>query len=105
MGQEFMGKTFDEALTEDEKVWLQTWDKHDLIAANEAEYGDAGVDQDDDDEDEGDDYDSWKVAELEAEVAKRNKGRDEDDLIEPESGRKADLIAALREDDEPDTEE
>lgn len=41
-------------------------------------------------ETEGDDYDSWKKAELEAEVEKR--GLDA-------SGNKADLIAALREDD------
>lgn len=39
------------------------------------------------------------VPELEAEIASRNEGRDEADLIKPQSGKKADLLAALSADD------
>lgn len=39
-------------------------------------------------------------ADLEAEIAKRNEGRDEADLIKPEGkGNKPDLVAALAADD------
>lgn len=45
-------------------------------------------------------YSEWLKADLEAEVASRNEGRDEDDAIEVEgSGNKPDLIAALEADD------
>lgn len=47
--------------------------------------------------DEG--YGSWKVAALKAEVDKRNANRAEGDEIDPESGKKADLVAALEADD------
>jgi hypothetical protein len=39
------------------------------------------------------------VADLKAEVERRNEGRDEADLIAPEGTKKADLIAALEADD------
>lgn len=44
-------------------------------------------------------YDGLKVDELKAEIASRNEGRDEGDLIS-DDGRKADLVAALELDDE-----
>lgn len=45
-------------------------------------------------------YGSWKKADLEAEVAKRNEGRDDDDLVVVEApGNKAELVAALEADD------
>jgi hypothetical protein len=47
-------------------------------------------------EDEG--YQSFKVADLRAEIERRNEGRDEGDLL-PVDGKKADLIAALEADD------
>lgn len=40
------------------------------------------------------------VDELKAEIKRRNEGRDDDAKIKPASQRKADLQAALREDDE-----
>ena len=44
-------------------------------------------------------YSALKVDDLKAEIANRNEGRDEADLI-PTTGHKADLIAALEADDE-----
>jgi hypothetical protein len=44
-------------------------------------------------------YSSLKVADLTAEIAKRNEGREESDRIQSGSGTKADLIAALEADD------
>lgn len=44
-------------------------------------------------------YVDLKVDELKAEIAKRNEGRDDADLISDE-GKKADLVAALELDDE-----
>lgn len=42
---------------------------------------------------------SGKVADLLAEIDRRNEGRDEDSLIVPASQRKSDLLAALAADD------
>lgn len=47
----------------------------------------------------GDDYESLKVADLKAEIERRNEGRDEEDQI-PATGNKADLVEALAADDE-----
>lgn len=44
------------------------------------------------------DYNDLKVAELDEEIAKRNEGRAEEDLI-PDDGNKADKVAALEADD------
>lgn len=55
-------------------------------------------------------YEEWDKADLEAEVARRNEGRDEDDQIVPEgTGKsggvvKADLVTALEADDEAASE-
>ena len=46
-----------------------------------------------------DGYASMKVADLRAEIARRNAGREEVDRL-PDDGRKADLIAVLEADDE-----
>lgn len=46
-----------------------------------------------------DDYESMKVADLKAEIARRNEGRADDDQI-PATGNKDDLVAALAADDE-----
>lgn len=43
-------------------------------------------------------YARMKVAELRAEIERRNEGRDEADLL-PSDGKKADLAAALQADD------
>lgn len=45
------------------------------------------------------DYEAMKVADLRAEIARRNKDRHEADCL-PDDGRKADLIAVLEADDE-----
>ncbi|HET6816881.1 MAG TPA: hypothetical protein VFH66_06605 [Mycobacteriales bacterium] len=45
-------------------------------------------------------YSKQKVADLQAEIDRRNEGRDEADQIAPEGEKKADLIAALEADDE-----
>lgn len=44
-------------------------------------------------------YADMKVADLRAEIERRNTGRDEADRL-PDDGRKADLIAVLEADDE-----
>lgn len=44
-------------------------------------------------------YEAMKVADLRAEIERRNTGRDEADRL-PDDGRKADLIAVLETDDE-----
>lgn len=43
-------------------------------------------------------YAAMKVADLQAEVERRNEGRDEADRLSPE-GKKADLVAVLEADD------
>jgi hypothetical protein len=43
-------------------------------------------------------YAGWKAAELKAEIATRNEGRDDDAKL-PAKGKNADLIAALEADD------
>lgn len=50
------------------------------------------------DAESGSGYGDQKVADLKAEIAQRNEGREEADLI-PGDGNKADLIAALEADD------
>lgn len=59
-------------------------------------------DEDDEDEPEAEDYSGkeWTVDSLTAEIDSRNEERDEDDQIVPDTGKKADLIKALLEDDE-----
>lgn len=46
------------------------------------------------------DYDDYTVDHLKAEIAARNADREDDDLIEPDSKKKADLVSALEDDDE-----
>lgn len=46
------------------------------------------------------DYESWTVPDLKAEVSQRNEDRNEDDQIKPDSNKKADLVAAIIADDE-----
>lgn len=46
----------------------------------------------------------WTVAELQKEIDGRNEEREEGDVITPDSGKKADLIAALMHDDETEDE-
>jgi hypothetical protein len=48
-------------------------------------------------------YDSLKVDELNEEIDRRNEDRGEADLIKPDSGKKADLVAALEADDNTTT--
>lgn len=45
------------------------------------------------------DYTKLVKADLHAEIAKRNEGREEDNLIKPESDKNPDLVAALVADD------
>lgn len=51
-------------------------------------------------EDDESPYSGLKVADLKAEVEKRNTDREDDAKVSPESDKKADLIAALVADDE-----
>lgn len=79
---------WDAPLSEDDKLWLRnagTVGVADRIAENEAQYGLA---EDDDDTPE-DDYDERTVAELKAEAASREP-------VVAVSGKRADIIAALR---------
>src|SRR5690606_3664860 len=52
----------------------------------------------------GSDYWRMKLADLRAEIQRRNGGRDAADLL-PVEGRKADLVAALEADDAAQTEQ
>jgi hypothetical protein len=67
---------------------------------------DGELNQADVDEPEDESYSTWDAKELQAEIAKRNEGRDEENQIAPEGTgkdgrlRKADLVAALEADDE-----
>lgn len=99
MTQEYMGKTWDGPMSDNDKTWLKTWDQFDLIRQNEEEFSGGATTKDPesndpalksaldpnatqravdlnpetpDEDDEADDYDDWTVAELETEVAKRN---------------------------------
>lgn len=56
---------------------------------------------DDEDSPEAEDYSGkeWTVDALTAEIDARNDERDEDDQIVPDTGKKADLIQALLDDD------
>jgi hypothetical protein len=58
----------------------------------------------DPDAESGPDYKSMKVADLRAEVAKRNEGRDEASLLSAE-GNKTELVAVLEADDEANSED
>jgi hypothetical protein len=49
-------------------------------------------------------YASMKVADLKAEIERRNEGREEPDRL-PGDGKKADLVAALEADDAPRDEQ
>lgn len=49
-------------------------------------------------------YSAMNVADLKAEIGRRNEGRDDADLI-PVEGKKADLIAALEADDAAKSEQ
>lgn len=51
-------------------------------------------------EDAGDVYDQLLKADLNAEIDRRNQGRDDDQLIKPEGTKNDALIAALRADDQ-----
>jgi hypothetical protein len=84
--------TEDEAssLTEDEKVWLRSWNRGSEIPGEDDDQDD---DSEDEDEEEGDDYSDLSVDELKAELKER-------DL--PTSGNKDDLVQRLVEDDEDD---
>lgn len=85
--QEFMHLSWDGPMSEDDKLWLCTWDQQELVAENERLYSDEDL------EDEApeleDDYDSWKAQELKVEALNR-----EMDI----SGmtKKSEIIAALR---------
>lgn len=50
-------------------------------------------------ESKADGYGDWKVADLKAEIERRNSDRDEDSQI-PSDGKKAELVEALEADDE-----
>lgn len=48
----------------------------------------------------GVDYESLNVKALDAEIKRRNEGREDTDLVKPDGTKKAELIAALKLDDE-----
>ena len=52
----------------------------------------------------GEGYEAMKVAELRAEIERRNADRDEADQV-PSDGKKADLVAALQLDDDARAEQ
>lgn len=104
---------WDAALSDEDKAFARQAGfplVEDRIAANEARFGVAEssmVDSPSTDDEEGDDYEDWKVAELQAEVDERiNLGRSIEVTGSGKDGNvlKPDLISALRADDEADTE-
>lgn len=78
-----------DSLTEAEKEWLRSWNRHSEIPGEDEP--DAG----DEPAVEGDGYEDMTVAELQALLEARGL---------PKSGNKDDLIARLEEDDEDDEE-
>jgi hypothetical protein len=80
----------DKPLSDDDRAYLLMRGQEDRVDWFDQTYPDGETD-----DEEGDDYDSWKVDELKAEVVRLNE--DEDAGITPDSNRKDDLIAALRE--------
>lgn len=80
------------------------WGEEPVSPRQAARVADDAASDEDTDGPEGDgedrSYSAWTKPELESEVARRNEGRDEDDLIEVEGkGNKPDLVAALEADD------
>jgi len=71
-------------------------ESYDLIAMMKASDAETARRNEASDDDDG--YEAMKVADLHAEIDRRNEGRDEADLI-PGDGKKADLVAALEADD------
>lgn len=76
-------------LSEEDKIWLRSWDRADEIPADQPstkvdKVADLPVDRTEDD------YDAWKVAELRDALKEAGLSTD---------GHKADLIARLREAD------
>jgi hypothetical protein len=93
-----------------ELVWYGPGDKVPAAVAkqitNPAAWAEGDSDADDtEDEEEVVPYAKRKKADLESEVAARNEGRDEADLIEVGKGTVADLAAALEADDAAQAEQ
>jgi hypothetical protein len=85
----------------DERFSSELWSAHGSTDAADTGSNDTGSTENADeagDADGGEGYDGMKVADLRAEIERRNEGRGEADLLSPE-GRKADLIAILQADD------
>lgn len=89
-------------LTDDERSYLLMRGEEPRVKAQDERYpleSEEVEDEEDldEEEEEGDNYDSWTYAELTAEVKKRKEAGEE---ISPASQKQADLIAALRENDD-----
>ena len=72
----------------DDKVMDSSWDPYDGSTSNQGAEG----------------YEAMKVADLKAEIERRNEGREDADLLTAD-GKKADLVAVLQADDANRTEQ
>lgn len=88
MELEHMGVDYDHPLTQEERDFLRSWNREDLIEANADKYGDEYVSADSLPDD---DYDTWKHKELKAEADSR------DPKVEyPSNPNRQQLIDGLR---------
>lgn len=111
---------FSKPLTDYEKAYLRAWNKEHLIPVEDeeelpSESDEAEADEEAEPTSESDDelddelpysridYESWTVADLQAEIRDRNASRDEENELSL-SGRKVDLIDRLVEDDRANTD-
>lgn len=84
---------WDEPLSDDDVAWLRgsgILNVEDAIRRNQAQFVDDGADED------ADDYDQWKVSELQAEADSRDPRPVVTGTGKNGAVTKADLIAALR---------
>lgn len=93
------------ALTDEERAYLLMRGEESRVKTQDQQYpadmDDSDEELEDDSDEEPDDYDDWTVPELQAQVKTRVEGGA---TITPASSKKADLIAALRQDDAANAE-
>lgn len=113
----YKGREFPLPLSDENREWLQARSKDTMIAALDREWANqeyhervmaeraAEADESEveaAEEDEDPDYDNWTVAELTGEIEERNKEEGRETPISTQ-GKKAELVARIREDDERET--
>jgi hypothetical protein len=114
----YKGREFPLPLSDEDREWLQARSKDTMISALDREYANIKhheemiaskeaeadeserelSDEDAEEDDDDPDYDNWTVAELTSEIEERNQEEGRETPI-PTQGKKAELVARIREDD------